>query len=497
MKLYIEGEISRYYVQTLCMIFFPGAKFSEREEEHEDSDVVRVKLSEDEGGCEAAVVMRSGGRECSAVCRESTGGIDSERMKKRAVGHALYDAGAELFGFRPEWGILTGVRPAKLAEELMSRAAENGAADPIHEAQTILMRDYCAAPEKASLLTEVVQNEERLVQSLGDDTCSIYISIPFCPTRCAYCSFVSYSTKRLISLIPEYIERLCRDIERMGRTIKRTGQKPVTVYIGGGTPSILEPDQLDRLLGCIEKNIDLSSVCEFTLEAGRPDTITEEKLIAAKSGGVTRISINPQTTNDEILRSIGRAHTAEQFLRAYDVADRIGFPCINTDLIAGLPGENYESFKRSMDTVARLDPENLTVHTFCVKRAADLCEGGDAYSRVGGDAGRSVSYSQLIAAERGYLPYYMYKQKNAVGNYENVGFSKPGKEGIYNILIMDEVHSIFAAGAGAVTKLVSRKKTDIERIFMPKYPYEYLGADEEEGFRDFDEKVMRFYRDIY
>ena len=497
MKLYIEGDIGRYYVQTLCLIFFPGAGFSEREEETAESDAVRLTLREDAQSYTAEAIMRHGGEQRSASARELRDGIDSdERIKKRAVGRAIFEAGAELFGIRPEWGILTGVRPAKLAEQLAESARAKGF-DGAREAERILTGDYLAAPEKAHLLTEVARNNSALRGRIGSGGCSVYISIPFCPTRCAYCSFVSYSTPRLLSLIPDYLERLCSDIRALGRLLPRIGRRVDTVYIGGGTPTTLSGEQLDRLLGCIGENIDLSRLREFTLEAGRPDTITDDKLRAAKRGGVTRVSINPQTTNDEVLRSIGRSHTAEEFFRAYESAAAQSFDCINTDLIAGLPGERGDSFVRSFDEVSALSPENITVHTFCVKRAAELAERGGCYSRTGEDAGRGVAYSQRRCAELGYEPYYMYKQKNAVGGYENVGFSKPGKEGIYNILIMDEIHSIFALGAGAVTKLVSRSGGDMQRLFMPKYPYEYLAASPEESERTLAEAAESFYRDRF
>lgn len=520
MKLYIEGDIGRYYVQTLCLIFFPGSKFPEDEEADEQTDVISVKLESEAEFYKATAEIHSGSRHSRGTAREVRGGIDTdERIKKRAVGKAVYMAGTEFFDFSPDWGILTGVRPVKLADELMIKAAEAlsrnhcksngqinsesltdvylGCTEVSRTAEEILIRDYCTSSEKARLLTSVAKNEKVLIQSVEEDTCSLYISIPFCPTRCAYCSFVSYSTEKLLNLIPAYIERLCRDIEYIGEIIKSTGQKVSTVYIGGGTPTILETDDLECVLRTVERNINLSGIKEFTVEAGRPDTITAEKLRTLKCGGVSRISINPQTTNDEILRKIGRLHTAEDFLRAYSTADSIGFSCINTDLIAGLPGESADSFKRSFDTVLELEPKNITVHTFCVKKAADFAEQSSLYSRSGKDTGECISYSQKRAAESGYMPYYMYKQKNAVGGYENVGFSQKGYEGIYNILIMDEVHSIFAAGAGAVTKLVSRDRKNIERIFMPKYPYEYLKSELSGGKEAYYNKVMRFYTDVY
>ncbi len=518
MKLYIDGDIGRYYVQTLCLIFFPGAKFPEDEKAGEETDSVSLKLESGADFYKAYADIYSGGRHGSAEACELRGGIDTdERIKKRAVGKAIYEAGAELFAIRPEWGILTGVRPAKLADDLMMKAAEalNGdgcnsdvfsdcekgvfsvCPDVSKTAEEILVRDYCTSADKAKLLTSVAKNEKELVQSVEENTCSLYISIPFCPTRCAYCSFVSYSTKKLLALIPDYIERLCRDIEYIGKIIKSVGQTVSTVYIGGGTPTILEAGDLARILAAVEKNISLSGIKEFTVEAGRPDTITPNKLRALKFGGASRISINPQTTNNEILHKIGRLHTAEDFLRAYDMAHSVGFSCINTDLIAGLPGESADSFKRSFDTVLGLAPENITVHTFCVKKAADFAEQNSLYSRSGKDTGECISYSQKRSARAGYIPYYMYKQKNAVGGYENVGFSKKGYEGIYNILIMDEVHSIFSVGAGAVTKLVSKNRKNIERIFMPKYPYEYLKSELSGGEETYYNKVMHFYTEVY
>ena len=519
MKLYIDGDIGRYYVQTLCLIFFPGAKFPENEAAGPETDVVSLKLETGAEFYKAYADIYSGGRHSSAAAFEPRGGIDTDdRVKKRAVGKAVYEAGAELFAARPEWGILTGVRPAKLADELMSKAAralnrecgdfgvrsscsETGVfpeyLDVRNAVEEILVRDYCTSAEKARLLTDVAKNEKSLIQSVEKDTCSLYISIPFCPTRCAYCSFVSYSTEKLLTLVPDYTERLCRDIEYVGNLIKSVGQKVSTVYIGGGTPTILEVRDLTRILEAVEKNIDLSGVREFTVEAGRPDTITADKLSTLRCGGVSRISINPQTTNNEILHKIGRLHTAEDFLRAYEMADRIGFSCINTDLIAGLPGESADSFRRSFDTILELEPENITVHTFCVKKAADFAEQKSLYSRSDKDTGESISYSQKRSAQADYIPYYMYKQKNAVGGYENVGFSKKGCEGIYNILIMDEVHSIFAAGAGAVTKLVSKDRKNIERIFTPKYPYEYLKCELSDGKETYYNKVMRFYTEVY
>jgi oxygen-independent coproporphyrinogen-3 oxidase len=301
----------------------------------------------------------------------------------------------------------------------------------------------------------------------------------------------------LLSLIPDYLLRLQWEIDQTFQTIRTLGLRVASVYIGGGTPSILNPRQLKELLTCINSHLLPNELVEYTLEAGRPDTITKEKLVTARDCGVNRISINPQTLNDEVLARIGRAHTAEDFYRAFHIARESGIKYINTDLIAGLPGDSFASFSKSVDAIMELRPENLTVHTFCVKKSAEvLRRSSKVYSVTGGDAGKCVDYSQIKAMQNGYLPYYMYRQKNTVGNYENVGFSLPGHEGLYNIYMMEEIHSIFAAGAGAVTKLVDNtgdygSSGNIERLFRHKYPYEYLGEDKNKLF---EETTEAFYR---
>ena len=279
---------------------------------------------------------------------------------------------------------------------------------------------------------------------------------------------------------------LLEDLEDTFDTIKKLGMKVTTVYIGGGTPTTLSADQLRVLLSKINEHINVSDLLEFTLEAGRPDTITREKLEVAKELGVTRVSVNPQTLSDDILREIGRRHTVDDFFKAFEIAKEIGFRDINVDLIAGLPGDDFKNFSETVDKIIELGPTNITVHTFCVKKASDaLRNNSSVYSLTGGDAGKSVSYSQLKTKFAGYKPYYMYRQKNTVGNLENVGFALEGHEGLYNVYMMEEFQTIFAVGAGAVTKLVKFEKkvgqdAKIMRLFRPKYPYEYLREAEEE-----------------
>ena len=281
------------------------------------------------------------------------------------------------------------------------------------------------------------------------------------------------------------------------KKIKELGLRIATVYIGGGTPTILTADQLRVLLSKIAELTDVSALEEYTLESGRPDTITAEKMAVAKQYGVTRVCVNPQSMSDVVLENIGRTHTAEDFLRAFDIARNADIANINTDLIVGLPGDNFKTFSATFDKILSLRPENITVHTFCIKKAAEILrQGNNVYSLRGGDAGKCVDYSQLKAQEESYLPYYMYRQKNTVGNLENVGFSLEGAEGRYNVYMMEEVHSIFALGAGAVSKMVDYRpkvggKPVIERLFYPKYPYEYL---RDESTQDKMLAMEEFYR---
>ena len=328
----------------------------------------------------------------------------------------------------------------------------------------------------------------------------MYIAIPFCPTRCDYCSFVSYTSPRLLSLIPEYLKRLRDDIAFTASLIRDLGLKVSTVYIGGGTPTVLEPDQLDGLLDSLYPLTENAS--EFTLEAGRPDTITAEKMKIAASHGVGRVSVNPQTLNDSVLAAIGRKHTVEQFFNAYGIARDAGIGTVNVDLIAGLPGDDPDSFENTCGRIAELRPENLTVHTFTVKKSAKFKEEG-AFDREGKDAERSVSVSSRYASGAGYRPYYMYRQKNTVGNLENVGYSLPGCECMYNVYMMEEIHTVFACGASAVTKLVSTPGADgyrdIKRSFESKYPYEYLRESESgllgEKRKKLTADILSFYRE--
>ena len=491
MILHIDGNINKYYVQTLCMIFFPGSTFGINESCGEDIPEVKVHVySDSDNSVTAYVSISLNDRVCEAT---ETVSLEQEiafaTHECIAVGRAMFAAGKEMLGHIPPWGILTGIRPAKVAGTLLQEGKG------IIKSKRILRDEYFLNPQKATLAVSVASNEMKLLKRIPEDTASLYISIPFCPSRCSYCSFVSYTTPRLLSLIDEYLDALILELDETFDTIKRIGKRLVTVYIGGGTPTTLSASQLERLLKKISECVDVDSLLEFTLEAGRPDTITEEKLRVAKEYGVTRISVNPQTLNDEILKDIGRRHTVADFYRAYEIAKSSGIRDINVDLIAGLPNEDFKSFSETVDKIIELAPSNITVHTFCVKKASDaLKKNSGIYSINVADATKGVSYSQLKTKNAGYKPYYMYRQKNTVSNLENVGFSTDGHEGLYNVLMMEEIQSIFAVGAGAVTKLVDYRTAEqggsrITRIFNPKYPYEYLRNSEKKKLGEDTKKV--------
>ncbi|MBQ8849956.1 MAG: coproporphyrinogen dehydrogenase HemZ [Clostridia bacterium] len=505
MKITLESPVNKYYVQTLGMIFFPGEHFGNKQAEEEPSDepCLYVRSEDRDGGVYSYAKAEYRQKCCEAeYFAEQKDGRTAERTLKLSIGGAVLAALGDLMGYRPAWGMMIGVRPSKVASEMLNAGVSKT------RVKKILNSDYLVIPKKAALATDIALTEKRIIGEVSPKDCSVYISIPFCPSRCTYCSFVSYTSKRLLDLIPEYIERLKVDIRANFETIDKLGLRVRTLYIGGGTPTILSEEQLKDLLSYIYTLTDVTKLDEYTMEAGRPDTITEEKLTIAREYGVTRVSVNPQSLSDDVLYGIGRHHTAEDFFRAFSDARRAKIKTVNVDLIAGLPGDNFKRFSATMDKVLQMAPENITVHTFCVKKSAEILKlNSDVYSIRGGDAGKCVDYSQIKAQQAGYIPYYMYRQKNTVGNYENVGFALHGHEGLYNIYMMEEIHSIFAAGAGAVTKLVdnrnigsksvgtdgiAQEKRTIERLFHQKYPYEYLAEDRS---CQFARTAEEFYRE--
>ena len=394
------------------------------------------------------------------------------------------------------WGILTGIRPAKIAVKLLR---EGKSPEAVVE---YFVKECGANLSKANLALEVALTEAPIIDKMYPDGVSLYIGIPFCPSRCLYCSFVTNGTERARRLMPEYIEALKKEIRYVSEIVKLNGDRIETVYIGGGTPTTLTPELLEDMLRCLYEYNDLSCVKEFTVEAGRPDTITEEKLRILKNYGVGRISINPQTMNDETLKVIGRKHSVTDIIEAFYLARRCGFDDINMDLIAGLPGEDFEMFRHSLEEVEKLSPEDTTVHTLSIKRSSILNEYRDSYRMTEGEeVSRMVDHAREYMKSLGKIPYYMYRQKNKAHttrntNQENVAYAKPGKEcrhnigywtevayvayckkgheSLYNIYIMEELQTIISMGAGGVTKTVDRETDRIERIFNVKEAKDYI-----------------------
>lgn len=400
----------------------------------------------------------------------------------------LYKLLNEYTGISLSWGLLTGVRPVKLLRRLKDESGENSAKEYFSDSLLV-------SKEKLNLAEITCINEEKILNMSVRDSFSLYISIPFCPTRCSYCSFVSQSVEKAKHLIPMYVELLCKEIEYTGKIANGLGLRLESVYMGGGTPTTLEADDLRRILSTVRESFDMSTCREFTVEAGRPDTITEEKLFALKECGCDRLSVNPQTLSDEVLQNIGRKHSVEDFYRSFALARKVGFQHINTDLIAGLPGDTVDSFNSTIEGICNLSPESITVHTLSMKRSSRLT--GDNVKILKDDSQRVTSMLQNaydLMSRCDYVPYYLYRQSKMLGNMENTGWAKPGFEGIYNVFIMDETHTILACGAGAVTKLRNPDSQELERIFNFKYPYEYNARFDELMKRK--DGIFAFYRNI-
>ena len=367
------------------------------------------------------------------------------------------------------WGILTGIRPVKIASKLMKSGKSH------IETIEYFVNELGTTQEKAELAVKVAMVEMPVIDAMNPKGISIYIGIPFCPTRCLYCSFVSNSVASSAKLIPEYLQCLKREIAYTADIIRQNKNIIESVYIGGGTPTTLSADQLDFLFEAIFSEFDLSSNKEFTVEAGRPDTINAEKLKTIKNYNIDRISINPQSMNEETLRIIGRNHTPDEIRKAIHLARDCGIDCINMDIIAGLPGETVDMFKYTVEEVEKLNPENTTVHTMSIKRSSKLNETLSEYDLTKGDhVSEMVDFAMKTVSSNGKNPYYLYRQKNMLGNLENVGYAKPGTESLYNIYIMEEVQTIISLGCGGVTKTVDRNTDRIERIFNVKEPKDYI-----------------------
>ena len=380
---------------------------------------------------------------------------------KNEIRRKLYKDLEKINGHGLPWGILNGIRPTKLVmKEILAGKSDE-------EAVAFMKDTYLASDEKARLAVRIAKNERKVIErSKGEDGWSLYIGIPFCPTTCMYCSFTSYAISLWKDRVGEYIEAMFKEIDAAADIMG--GKNPDTIYIGGGTPTTLEAEEFERLFKKLEETFDMDSLLEFTVEAGRADSITREKLKVLKKHGVSRISVNPQTMNDETLELIGRRHNVAQVKEAFEAAREEGFENINMDMILGLPGEADDEVRRTVEEIEKLKPDNLTVHSLAIKRASALAKLIDkmGYERLH-NSDSTMAIASEAAGRMGMQPYYLYRQKNMSGNFENTGYAIPGKEGIYNILIMEEIQSIIAVGAGTVTKRVA-EDGNITRCDTPK-----------------------------
>lgn len=467
MNIYCVNHSYKYELEKLSRLFFPLEKFEIKDgtPEGEFSGLLS-KITKTPEETTFFAVLKVGEKESK---KEKTLLSSSVENEERELALVCFEAFCEVCAFVPKWGILTGVRPSKL---MMRHIESDGEAAAEEYFKNVLL----VSPEKTRLAKEVALSEKKIVSLSKKDSASLYISIPFCPTRCSYCSFVSHSiaSQSAKKLIPEYVEKLCEEIRLTAKKANECGLKILSVYWGGGTPTTLSPEELKTVLSEIQNSFDLSSCLEYTVEAGRPDTVTKEKLDVLKQFGVTRVSINPQTFNDGVLKAVKRNHTAKDTVEKLKLARSAGFDFINTDLIAGLPTDTEESFKNSVLEAIKLSPENITVHTLALKRSSGIVSEGKSAEAFGGDIGNMIKIAENELYKAGYTPYYMYRQSKSLGNLENVGWCKKGAECLYNVFMMEECHTILSVGAGAVTKLVANGGEYIERIFNYKYPFEYI-----------------------
>lgn len=469
MNLYVKNHNFHFELENLTRLFFPNEKITViRDFSEPQPPYIYTEVSD-----KITISVNIGSFNKSETAVKKLTDDDNELVSAQL----LYKLLCDFTGLTQPWGILTGVRPVKLLRRLAEESSEEQAVKKFE-------KDFFVSNEKIALSRETEHNERKILELSKPESFSLYVGIPFCPSRCSYCSFVMASIERAEKLIEPYTKLLCEEIKRTAEIANKLGLRLETVYFGGGTPTTLSAEQLNTVLKTVNKSFDMSTCREFTVEAGRPDTIDIAKLLALKENKVNRISINPQTVNDEVLKTIGRKHTAQQFFDAFELARKCGFDNINTDLIAGLPTDTPESFKNSLDSIVRLNAECITVHTLCMKRASRLTtEGVTLDLQQARDAREMLAYTQNILGQNEYIPYYMYRQSRMVGNLENVGWSKKGFESLYNVYVMDETHTILACGSGGVTKLKRNNPDYLERIFNFKYPYEYIDR--------FDELIQR------
>ncbi len=455
MKLTLSGHDDRYAVEQLLLSLFP-----------ENTPLEAVSsLHRGEVWITARASITLDGKTVQAVRRLKTAD-ETVRLRRRALQQSVYLAAVQLLPTQPAWGALAGVRPTKITTKHL---LEGGTPK---SAEALLKDVYFVTPQRRKLALDCSESTVKAAGLLEPGDISLYVGIPFCPTRCTYCSFVSRTVGKKTELLEPYLNALLKEIEVTGALLAKSGRRVRTIYIGGGTPSTLSTQQLGRLMDAIAAAFDLSNCLEFTVEGGRPDTLDEEKLRAIRVHGANRMSINPQTMEDSVLRACGRPHKAGDIVRAYHQAVAAGYDAINMDLIAGLPEDTVEGFCRSLDAVAALNPSNITVHTLALKKGADLFEKRGSLPTAE-EVTEMVAYANKTLSALGYKPYYLYRQKYMSGSFENVGWSRDGMDCLYNIYMMEEVHTILSLGGGGMNK-VNLPDGHLQRFHNPKFPEQYI-----------------------
>ncbi len=465
MEIKISGHEFEYDVTGMSLLFFPGEPVVFLKRPKGDT-WLSSRLVETKKGLYAKATFRYEGKKIE--CAKPVLSADKEG-RLAAVKYTIYQVFHRVTGICPPWGILTGIKPTGIYRRLLDEKGYG-------ETRRYLLEEYCMQPEKIPLLHQICKVMET-VETDSRKEASLYVAIPFCPTRCTYCSFISVAAEKSNHLIERYLDCLVEEIRDKCAVLHKHQLKIKSVYVGGGTPGILNEEQMERLLQTVRDCLD-GELAEFTYELGRPDTVTKEKLLLLKKMGVTRICINTQTTNDEILEAVGRRHTRAQYFDAVSLTKQLEFDSINTDLIAGLPGESEESFARSLEDVLAAGADNITIHTLAIKRSSRLHGSGTYFDPSNDHVQRMLDRAYKRLLDLGYIPYYMYRQKNTVSNGENIGFSRPETIGLYNLYMMEDLHTVAACGAGASSKIVSGKDGRIERVINMKYPYEYINENQ-------------------
>ena len=463
MQIVLRGPAAGYEAEHTARLFFPDAEKTENLPQDSDFVLAQSHL------CTDTILLRLHGRLYWKIALRPQG-ADPEYTLCRL----LYTLLGEVTGSTPPWGMMTGVRPVRIIHDMRASGATED------EIRARFLDHFACTPEKFAVALGIADLQKPVLDAADPMDCSVYAGIPFCPTRCSYCSFVSCNLDRDRKLVQPYVDCLCREVEAIRAQADKAGLQLCSIYIGGGTPTSLSADQLRQLMGTVRQNFDLSKLLEYTVEAGRPDCTDAEKLAVIKEYGATRISINPQTFSDQVLANIGRRHTAQDILDCYAQARAAGHQDINMDLIVGLPEETIDDVRQTMEEIKALRPDSVTVHSLAIKRAARLNIYKERYGNL-----KIVNTQEMIdltaqyAEEMGLKPYYLYRQKNMAGNFENVGYAVPGKECLYNILIMEEKQTIAACGAGTTTKVYFPAENRIERAENVKEVEQYIDRIDE------------------